>query len=135
MFQRTIKRFDNIITNKIIIICNNQHKLLVKDQIDEINKSCTILVEPISKNTAPAITLASLYTKPDEVLLILPSDHFIEEETVFLELLTNSVFEALNNKIVIYGIHPTGPNTNYGYIETRKNNECFDIISFRENLT
>jgi len=133
MLQQTILRLGNMKTTKPIIICNNDHKFIVQDQISQINKECEILLEPISKNTAPAITLAALSLNPKAILLILAADHIIEDEKIFREQVKKACQHLKDNKIVIFGIDPSSPNINYGYIKTNKGKESgLEVLSFKE---
>lgn len=137
MLQRTVMRLSKMNINNPIIICNNDHKFIVKDQMLQINKKCEILLEPLAKNTAPAITLAALLSKPDTNLLVLAADHIIEDENIFKQQVEKACHCLKDNKIVVFGIKPTSPNINYGYIETKKEtyketNISFEVKSFKE---
>ena len=133
MIQTTVMRLSNMNITNPIIICNNDHKFIVKDQMLQINKECEILIEPLAKNTAPAITLAALLSKPDTNLLVLSADHIIEDENIFKQQVEKACHCLKDNKIVVFGVKPTSPNINYGYIETNKeNNSSFEVKSFKE---
>ncbi len=133
MLQYTLLRLKNANFNKPIIICNKDHKFIVKDQISEIDLKCDILLEPCQKNTAPAIAIASLLIKSDTNLLVLAADHMIENEAIFMKDINSSISHVKQNNIVIFGVKPTIPNTQYGYIEVgSKNGNGFDVISFKE---
>jgi len=133
MLQKTVLRLSDMKTSKPIIICNDDHKFLVSDQMLQINKECEILLEPFLKNTAPAITLAALSLKAESILLVLAADHIIEDEKAFRKQVQQSCQYLKDNKIVIFGIKPISPNTNYGYIETEKVNESFyEVLNFKE---
>ena len=107
-----------------IVICNADHRFIVAEQMRQINifpKS--IILEPIGRNTAPAIAVASikaLEKDDDPILLILPADHAIEDEDDFINTIQNGILMAEKEKIVTFGIPPTGPETGYGYIECEK---------------
>jgi mannose-1-phosphate guanylyltransferase/mannose-6-phosphate isomerase len=133
MLQHTIELFNNMNVSTPIIICNKDHKYLVKDQIAEINKTCDILIEPFSKNTAPAIALAALYVKPDTTLLVLSADHKIQSKKKFREKVKEAFNYSSENKIVAFGVKPTNPNINYGYIRTIVGNDIGSkILNFEE---
>ena len=130
LLQITQKRISEIEDlEKSIIICNEEHRFIVAEQMREINfKPASILLEPFGKNTAPAITLGalkaiSLYKDP--ILLVLSSDHQIKDNKKFLRVIQKGIELARENKLVTFGILPTHPETGYGYIET------FD--DFKEN--
>lgn len=105
-----------------IIISNQEQRFIVAEQMREINVNPnTILLEPMGKNTAPAITLAvlkSLETYKDPTLLILSSDHKIEDEESFREVIEEGLLHSNNGRLVTFGIVPDCPETGYGYIES-----------------
>lgn len=125
LLQKTVRRLSNaLFIDEIVIATNQYHYALVKEQIEKIEIDCRILVEPIRKNTAPAIGLAikileSEYgASPSDSILVVPSDHLIEPEVLFLDAL-EKVLESVSSshKIITFGIRPTKPETGYGYIE------------------
>tara|TARA_B100000989_G_C19529928_1_gene469030 strand:+ start:1606 stop:3066 length:1461 start_codon:yes stop_codon:yes gene_type:complete len=124
-----------------IIICNEEHRFIVAEQMREINvKPSSIILEPFGKNTAPAITIAALKAKDiDEkaVLIVLSADHEIEEQKTFQNVIINGIEEANQGKIVTFGIPPKSPETGYGYIEAVKEidlnlNKAYEINRFIE---
>ena len=104
-----------------ILVCNEEHRFIVAEQIRELNiKSFSILLEPVGRNTAPAITIAalkSLERETDPTLLISPSDHEIENTKLFIDTIELGKEYAEQDKIVSFGIIPTSPETGYGYIK------------------
>ena len=133
LIQKTLLRLNKMKIGKPIIICNNDHKYIVQDQILQIKIECEILLEPVAKNTAPAIALVALLKKPETNLLILPSDHIIKDEKKFVDQVENSLSHLKNKKIVVFGVKPNSPNINYGYIETGKKLEkAYQVKSFKE---
>ena len=121
--QRTQQRlhgFKNV--ENPIIICNEQHRFIVAEQMRAIQtKPKSIILEPSSKNTAPAIAIAALFAiKEDKniILLILYSDHDIKNIVKFRETIERGINDIDQNKLVIFGVKPTRPETGYGYIET-----------------
>jgi mannose-1-phosphate guanylyltransferase len=125
MIQLTVDRIRNILPiGKIFISTGEKYVDLVKEQIPDLpNKN--IIVEPVGRNTAPCILLASLYIKQiynDCNIAVLPSDHLIKNEEKFLEILkaANSFVESNNESIVTIGITPDRPETGYGYIKYEK---------------
>ena len=95
-FQETISRVDNMnLFNNPLIICNEEHRFIVAEQIREINiNPNSILLEPIGRNTAPAITLAALKANQDgsdPILLVLPSDHIIRDSKKFQKILETAI--------------------------------------------
>ncbi len=110
-----------------LIITNKEQRFIVAEQMREINiKPDSIILEPIGKNTAPAIALATLDALKkyeDPTLLILSSDHKIEDEEKFRQTLEDGFKHSNNGRLVTFGIIPNRPETGYGYIE------CFDELS------
>mgnify|MGYP001214274399 CR=1 FL=1 len=123
LLQNTYLRLNSIRNlEPPIIICNEEQRFLVAEQMLEINiKPKSIILEPEGKNTAPAIALAALLTstkEEDPGLLILSSDHIIENPDEFKDSIVEGLHYANQDKIVTFGILPTSPETGYGYIES-----------------
>lgn len=120
LFQKTCKRVSAPEFANPIIIGGNPHRFLMGEQMAEIGIDAdTILLEPVGRNTAPPALMAALiaYEKdPDALILLLPSDHLIGKEDVFLGAVKSATDAAQNGQIVTFGITPTTPNTGYGYI-------------------
>ncbi len=149
LLQETIKRisgFDNV--DNPIVICNEDHRFIVAEQIKSIGiKPKAILLEPFRKGTSAAITLAALkalelnknYKKEEEnpLLLILSSDHEINDTDNFKKAINKGVQFAKKGRLVTFGIFPTNPETAYGYIKTKdkiseKSLIATDFIKFIE---
>ncbi len=137
--QERIKNLDNIISP--IIICNEEHRFIVAEQMREINtKPLSILLEPIGRNTAPAITLAALKAteiENDPILIALSSDHLIQNKNNFIEVLKKGITYAEEGRLVTFGIIPRTPETGYGYIKAEKtfskeDNKGSKILEFTE---
>jgi len=127
MLQETILRLnglDNLAHP--IIICNVDHRFLVAEQCQQIEVSNpTILLEPIGRNTAPAIAAAafqSLKDTEDSTLLVLSADHVIQDVDAFHKAINIVNQQAQSGKLVTFGIVPTNANTGYGYIKSSKEN-------------
>lgn len=126
MLQMTVDRVKKIIPiEKIFIVTCSRYVTLVKGQIPILPKR-NIIVEPVGRNTAPCILLASLYIKQiykDANITVLPSDHIISKEEEFQKTLSdaNQYLNCDNNAIITIGIKPDRPETAYGYIKTTKN--------------
>ena len=107
-----------------ILICNEEHRFLVAEQMREINITPkTILLEPFGRNTCPAITLAAIKAldfDPDPILLILSSDHIIEDYKEFIKVIEAGIKFAKEKKLVTFGIVPKTPETGYGYIKSKE---------------
>ena len=117
LFQDTILRLPKEVANPLVI-CNEEYRFLAAEQLRQINKdSNDIILEPIGKNTAPAIALAALATGNDPLLLVLPADHVIEDEEYFKKLVLEAVPLAESGKLITFGVIPTEAHTGYGYIK------------------
>ena len=117
--QSRLKNIDNI--ENPIIICNEEHRFIVAEQMREINITPkSILLEPFGRNTAPAIITAAIKGSEqglDPTLLILAADHRIEEINKFLLVINKAKKYCNEGKIVTFGVIPTSPETGYGYIQ------------------
>jgi mannose-1-phosphate guanylyltransferase/mannose-6-phosphate isomerase len=127
MLQETILRLSglNNLANPIII-CNADHRFLVAEQCQQIDiKNPTILLEPVGRNTAPAIAAAALQSLKeidDAVLLVLSADHVIQDVEVFHQAINIASSQAQDGKLATFGIVPTDANTGYGYIKSSEEN-------------
>ena len=137
LFQNTINRLPNEATDPLII-CNEEHRFIVAEQLRQIkSKNKGIILEPIGKNTAPAIALAAfnlISQKIDPILLVLSADHIIDNHKEFLLSIKVAKKIAENGCLVALGVSPTKPETGYGYIEVdnSKLRSSYNIISFTE---
>ncbi len=125
LLQLTQERIKNLIgLRDPILICNEEHRFLVAEQMRQINiNPLTILLEPFGRNTAPAITLAAikaLELDNDPTLLILSSDHMIEDEKQFIKVIEDGLNYVKKQRLVTFGIIPKTPETGYGYIKSEE---------------
>ncbi|EJD6410998.1 mannose-1-phosphate guanylyltransferase/mannose-6-phosphate isomerase [Providencia huaxiensis] len=124
MLQSTIKRLDGLDCSPASIICNEEHRFLVAEQLRSCNLAySSIILEPFGRNTAPAVALAafdSMKNGDDPILLVLAADHMIKNETSFRDNVKNSIKQAEEGFLVTFGIVPTKPETGYGYIRRGK---------------
>ena len=125
LLQKTVGRFLNVsFAEDVVVATSCQYQTLVEQQLNQMEgeNKADILIEPARRNTAPAIALAVKYlqeckgAKDDTVILVMPSDHMIEPESVFIRFLEQAE-EWARKQIVLFGIHPTRPETGYGYIQ------------------
>ncbi len=122
--QLRLRNLKNLINP--ILVCNEEHRFIVAEQMREIDiKPFSILLEPFGRNTAPAITMAALKAlelgeEVDPIILVLSSDHEINNTKNFLEVIYKGVEFAKNDRLVSFGIVPTSPHTGYGYIKAKK---------------
>ncbi|HEM8722390.1 mannose-1-phosphate guanyltransferase [Enterobacter hormaechei] len=122
MLQTTVNRLHDLACNDPIIICNEQHRFIVAEQLRQLNKRTeNIILEPAGRNTAPAIALAALAAKRsspdcDPLMLVLAADHVIQHEDAFHNAVIGAIPYAKSGKLVTFGIVPDMPETGYGYI-------------------
>ncbi len=123
LLQQTIGRLEGIDGIKDpVLICNEAHRFLVAEQLREVGiQPQAIILEPEGKNTAPAVSLAlqwaGLVEEDDPLLLILPSDHVIQDEEAFKRSVDHAARLAKANYLVTFGIAPRAPETGFGYLE------------------
>lgn len=137
LFQNTILRLPTEVSDPLVI-CNEEHRFIVAEQMRQIqygNKG--IVLEPIGRNTAPAIAIAAfnfLNQNEDPTMLILSADHLIENEDKFHKSLKIASNIAQQGKMVAIGVKPNRAESGYGYIEINNSskNGYFDIASFTE---
>ena len=140
LFQQTLQRLSLEEVSAPVIVCNEAHRFLVEEQLDAIN--CvphSILLEPFGRNTAPAVALAAfsiLEEGKDDVMLVLPADHVIEDEAAFHQALSIASAAAHAGEMVLFGITPDKPETGFGYIQTNSaaatENGTFRVEAFVE---
>jgi mannose-1-phosphate guanylyltransferase len=133
MLQATFKRLSELDIQASITICNEEHRFFVAEQLREIDNLGSIILEPVGRNTAPAIALAALTAKDDPLLLVLAADHVIKDEVAFSSAVIRAVPLAEAGKLVTFGIVPTQPHTGYGYIKRGNDlGEGFEVDGFVE---
>ncbi|GGI46260.1 mannose-1-phosphate guanylyltransferase [Paenibacillus marchantiophytorum] len=130
MIQQTVGRLESLIDiSQIFIVTNELYAELIRGQIPNLPHD-NIIIEPVGKNTAPCIALASLIIEekfPESTMIVLPSDHIIENEEGFIKILKTAVKVADHDNILVtLGITPTYPETGYGYIESTKELQILD---------
>ena len=136
-FQDTILRLPEDISDPLVI-CNEEHRFLVAEQLRQIEANNRgIILEPIGKNTAPAIALAALNlfnNNQDPMLLVLSADLLIQNIKSFHKSIKTAKTLVEQGKMVALGVRPTKPETGYGYIEFDNSHEAdnYDIKSFKE---
>lgn len=129
LFQLTVERNSKVCDSQFIV-SNAEQYFLALDQLEELNKTNNkYLLEPIGRNTAPAIALACMKLPYDEIVLVTPSDHLIKDETEYKKVLEQAKELALKNNLVTFGITPTFAETGFGYIESVN---TFDVKAFHE---
>ena len=129
LFQKTLLRNSSLASQYLVVINQDQY-FMGLDQADETKVSATrkFILEPTGRNTAPAIAMAALAVAPEEILLIVPSDHLIENQSEYESVVRKAEELARNGKLVTFGIRPGYAETGYGYIES----SGLEVKSFKE---
>ncbi|MEQ1710309.1 MAG: mannose-1-phosphate guanylyltransferase/mannose-6-phosphate isomerase [Hyphomicrobium sp.] len=118
-----------------ILLCNNDHRFLIKEELERsgiVPKA--IILEPVARNTAPAIAVAALAAireNPAAILVVMPSDHVVKDEARFVEGVRRAAKVAATGKLVLFGIKPDEPHTGYGYIRQGATLEGFNGGAFK----
>ncbi len=127
MLQATISRLDGLSIAAPLLICNDEHRFIVAEQLRQLQQRHSgIILEPVGRNTAPAIALAACYamqTEEDPLLLVLAADHVIADPKAFHAAIATASKYALAGALVTFGIKPTHPETGYGYIRTGQHDD------------
>ena len=138
MLQSTLQRLDGLGAALPQLICNEQHRFLAAEQLRMMGlEKANILLEPVGRNTAPAIALAALAAlgeSEDPILLVLAADHLIKDIAAFQASIQVALPLAQSGKLVTFGIVPTHAETGYGYIEKGGSSGIggFDVNRFVE---
>jgi len=133
MLQSTVKRLEGLDIDSSVTICNEEHRFFVAEQLRAIDKLGSIILEPVGRNSAPAIALAALSVEDDPLLLVLAADHVIHNEAAFISTVSAAIPLAESGKLVTFGIEPNGPHTGYGYIKRGEQNDAgFAVDQFVE---
>jgi len=121
MLQATWKRVASIAGAAPIVVANQEHRFMAAEQLRECKvQPQALILEPVGRNTAPAIAIAALQalaSGDDALLLVLPSDHVVRNEAAFHAAVKQAAIAAESGKLVTFGIVPTAPETGYGYIK------------------
>lgn len=134
MLQATIQRLAGLPISSTITICNEEHRFVVAEQLRGVGQLGSILLEPVGRNTAPAVALAALAcVDEDPLLLVLAADHVIADENAFSQAVTKAIPFAARGQLVTFGIEPAEAHTGYGYIQVGKAlEEGFSVKAFNE---
>jgi mannose-1-phosphate guanylyltransferase len=137
LFQLTVERNSKVCGSQFIV-SNAEQYFLAVDQLEELNKSNNhYLLEPVGRNTAPAIALACLALDKEEIVLVTPSDHLIKDETAYAKVLKTAEGLAQQDHLVTFGITPAFAETGFGYIEAKASVDGdsdggLDVVNFHE---
>lgn len=121
MLQATIQRLDGLEHATPRLICNENHRFLAAEQLRQLGlEEANIILEPVGRNTAPAIALAALQVlseQTDPIMLVLAADHLIQDVNAFHQSIAKALVLAESGKLVTFAITPTHPETGYGYLQ------------------
>jgi len=152
LFQQAVERIHAVASEKVelgstLVVTNEDHRFLVLDQLRELKDvGATLLLEPVGRNTAPALSMAALYAQQlaqekkqeqDSILVITPADQTIQNQAAFTKALQDCIETVMDaeNMIAILGITPTAPETGYGYIQRsgkKDQNNAYTVARFVE---
>lgn len=138
MLQDTIERLKGLEHAAPLLICNEEHRFIVAEQLRQRNfPHSGIILEPIGRNTAPAIALAALHATSegeDPLLLVLAADHVIQDQNNFIQTVQQALPQATAGKLVTFGIVPDAPETGYGYIRQGDavSKDAYQVAAFVE---
>ena len=141
LFQDTIARLSGLNAAAPTVICNQEHRFIVAENLRELDvKPSSILLEPVGRNTAPAIAacaLSALKDDEDAILLVLSADHVIEDVKAFEKAVKSAEKLAEEGYMVTFGIKPAYAHTGYGYIEVGKEinaaqDDAYNLVKFKE---
>lgn len=127
LFEMTVNRNSHL-ADKVMVVGNVDNHHLSGKVMDKTNTMYTNIVEATPRNTAAAIAFAAFASKPEDVLIVTPSDHIIDQNESYNRAINEAILKAQEGFIVTFGIIPTKPETGYGYIESKGDK----VISFRE---
>lgn len=124
LLQATVRRADGITSAGLaspMVVCNEEYRFVIAEQLRLMGKAGAVILEPVGRNTAPALTLAALFAiknEADTILLVMPADHVILDTAAFQAAVSEGVPLAEKGAVVTFGITPDSPETGYGYIQT-----------------
>ena len=127
LFEMTVERNSHL-ANKVMVVGNVDNHQLSGKVMKKTSTSYLNIIEATPRNTAAAIAFAAFASEPDDILIITPSDHIIDQIENYDQAINEAVSKAEEGFIVTFGVIPTKPETGYGYIEAEGNN----VVSFRE---
>ena len=124
LLQATVRRVEGIANCELappMVVCNEDYRFVIAEQLRFMGKPGTIVLEPVGRNTAPALTLAALAANrnaADPILLVMPADHVITDVVAFQNVVRQGAELADGGAVVTFGITPEAPETGYGYIQS-----------------
>ena len=141
LFEATLSRIERMHCLPPVVVCGEAHRFTVQRQLDKAGcRDAKIIVEPSGRNTAPAIALAAMLTETDSTLLVLPSDHYVEDFESFATAVASAKGAALSGRLVTFGVVPDHASTAFGYLQlslddAKAGSQIFEVDRFVENRT
>ena len=137
LFTAAVQRSALLTSNEPVVVTSVKHRFLVEKQLRDVGLLGKILLEPVGKNTAPAIFAAAYHVQKvygDALMLVMPSDHHIPDHERFREMVRSGMSAALDNSLITFGVTPERPETGYGYIEVEGDGDkvCSPVKKFYE---
>ncbi|MCY4161110.1 MAG: mannose-1-phosphate guanylyltransferase [Flavobacteriaceae bacterium] len=136
LIQETLERVASVFPKENIYVYTNQrYRRIVLNQLVEYINEDQVVLEPIKRNTAPCLLLASMkiFKRDKEAkMVVLPSDHLIKNKTSFIKDIQFALSQADQEKLITFGIEPNYPSTDYGYIKTNQNERFSKVLQFTE---
>jgi mannose-1-phosphate guanylyltransferase len=122
LLQQTLARTNHLNVQSVLVVCNDDHRFLIAQQLQDMGvKSAKVMLEPVGRNTAPAVALAAFEmlqsNNEDALMLVLPADHVIRDTAAFEKAIEQAKVLAEAGGLVTFGITPTRAETGYGYIK------------------
>jgi mannose-1-phosphate guanylyltransferase/mannose-6-phosphate isomerase len=133
LLQQTVNRLTGLQNvADPIVVCNEEHRFLIGEQIRQVGRrAASIILEPVGRNTCPAVTLAALSLAdqaPDSLLLVMPADHVIKDNAAFHASVSAALPLAEDGRLVTFGIVPASPASGYGYIRKGAGNAVAEFV-------
>ena len=138
--QTALRVSDPLLFTDPVVIANAEHRFVIGEQLRAVGiSSPTIVLEPFGRNTAPAVTIASLLASqddPDAMILVMPVDHWVSDHATFRAAVSSGLPAARRGRFVLFGLQPTSPATGFGYIrmgkQTAAASDVRDVAGFVE---
>lgn len=130
LFEMTLNR-NSEFSDKVMVVGNVDNCHLSRMIIEKSGTEYIDIIEATPRNTAAAIAFAAFASQPDDILMVTPSDHIIENEVIYMEAVNDAILKAEQGNIVTFGIKPSKPEMGYGYIEFEEDN----VLAFHEKPT
>lgn len=134
LLGETLERVARLSSLPSLVVCNNEYRFLAAQELASRNLPGTVVLEPVKRNTAPAVAVAALIADPEQMLLVLPADHRLGEGEAFSRAVELGLEWAAKGKLVCFGVPPSNPETGYGYLHRGEpmGRSVFEVNQFVE---